>query len=87
MVQQQARAYLQPAAAKDPAALTAQDAQKEVASSLVTYEQGGADAPAVNRILAESWRHGTSSFVWHRRRALSLWKKIGLVLLLDHPAD
>ena len=46
MVQQQAQAYLQPAAAKDPAAMTSQEAQKEIASNLVTYEQGGADAPA-----------------------------------------
>ena len=45
MVQQQAQAYLQPSAAKDPATMTSQEAQKEIASNLVTYEQGGPDAP------------------------------------------
>jgi hypothetical protein len=53
MVKQQAQAFLQPATATDPAALSPQDAQKEVASNLVTYEKGGADAPAAKqRIVA-----------------------------------
>ena len=46
MVQQQAKAYLQPAASENPATMSPQEAQKEVASNLMTYEQGGADAPA-----------------------------------------
>ena len=46
MVQQQAQAYLQPPTSADPATMTPQDAQKEIASNLVTYEQGGANAPA-----------------------------------------
>ena len=45
MVQQQAQAYLQPTN-PDPATMSPQDAQKAVATDLVTYEQGGADAPA-----------------------------------------
>ncbi len=45
MVQQQAQAYLQPIN-PDPAAMSPQDAQKAIASNLVTYEQGGSDAPA-----------------------------------------
>ena len=45
MIKQQADAYLQPTNT-DPATMSPQDAQKEVASDLVTYEQGGADAPA-----------------------------------------
>lgn len=45
MVQQQAQAYLQPTD-PDPATMGPQDAQKAVASNLVTYEKGGADAPA-----------------------------------------
>ena len=45
MIQQQAQTYLQPADA-NPATMTPQDAQKQIASNLVTYEQGGADAPA-----------------------------------------
>ena len=51
MVQQQAQAYLQPTN-PDPATMSPQDAQKAVATNLVTYEQGGADAPAAkNRII------------------------------------
>lgn len=45
MIQQQAQSYLQPAN-PDPATMTPQDAQKQVASNLVTYAKGGADAPA-----------------------------------------
>ena len=53
MIKQQAQAFLQPATTSDPAAMSPQDAQKEVASSLVTYEKGGADAPAAKqRIVA-----------------------------------
>ena len=43
MVQQQAQAYLQPTN-PDPATMSPQDAQKEVARSLATYAGGGADA-------------------------------------------
>ena len=46
MIQQQAQAYLQPTAAKDPAAMSSQDAQKEIATNLAAYMRGGADAPA-----------------------------------------
>ena len=46
MVQQQAKAYLQPAGTTNAANLTPQQAQTEVASNLVTYEQDGANAPA-----------------------------------------
>lgn len=45
MMQQQAKEYLQPAN-PDPAAMTPQDAQKEIATNLTTYLAGGADAPA-----------------------------------------
>ena len=45
MVQQQAQAYLKPAD-PDPATMTPQDAQKQVATDLVTYAKGGQDAPA-----------------------------------------
>ena len=45
MVQQQAQAYLQPTN-RDPATMSPQDAQKAIAQDLVTYERGGADAPA-----------------------------------------
>ena len=51
MVQQQARAYLQPSN-PDPATMSPQDAQKEIAGDLVTYEQGGTGAEAAkNRII------------------------------------
>ena len=46
VVQQQAQAYLQPSTATDPATMSPQDAQKAIAQNIVTYEQGGADAPA-----------------------------------------
>ena len=46
MIQQQAQSYLQPTATSNPAAMTPQEAQKAVASDLVTYEQGGPDAAA-----------------------------------------
>ena len=45
MIQQQAQAYLQPIN-PDPANMSPQDAQKAIAKNLVTYESGGADAPA-----------------------------------------
>ncbi len=45
MIQQQAQAYLQPANT-DPATMTPQEAQKAIATNLVTYARGGADAPA-----------------------------------------
>jgi len=45
MMQKQADAYLGPSNS-DPATMTLQDAQKEVAANLVTYAGGGADAPA-----------------------------------------
>ncbi len=52
VLQQQAQAYLKPAN-PDPASMTPQDAQKEVASSLVTYAQGGANAAAAKeRVIA-----------------------------------
>ncbi len=45
MLQQQARAYVQPTDT-DPATMNAQDAQKEVARNLTIYARDGADAPA-----------------------------------------
>jgi len=45
MVQQQAQAYLQPTN-PDPASMSPQDAQKAIATDLVTYAGGGADAAA-----------------------------------------
>jgi len=52
MLQQQARAYMQPAN-PDPAAMSPQDAQKAIASNLVTYARGGADAQgAKDQIIA-----------------------------------
>jgi len=45
MLQQQAQAYLQPTN-PDPATMSPQDAQKEVATNLATYAKGGSDAPA-----------------------------------------
>ena len=52
MLQQQAQAYLQPAN-PDPAAMTPQQAQKEVASNLATYAKGGPDAAAAKeRVIA-----------------------------------
>lgn len=45
MIQQQAQAYLQPTN-PDPATMSPQDAQKEIATNLATYAGGGADAPA-----------------------------------------
>ena len=45
MLQQQAQAYLQPTN-PDPAKLTSQDAQKEIASNLAAYVKGDPDAPA-----------------------------------------
>lgn len=53
MIEQQAQSYLQPAATSDPAAMSAQDAQKAIASELSTYAAGGADAAAAkDRIIA-----------------------------------
>ena len=52
MVKQQVDAFLQPPAA-DPANMSPQDAQKEIASNLATYAKGGPDAPAAKaRIVA-----------------------------------
>ena len=52
MLQQQAQSYLKPAN-PDPATMTPQDAQKEVATNLVTYAKGGPDAPAAKqRVIA-----------------------------------
>ena len=48
VVQQQAQSYLQPTNT-DPATMSPKDAQKQIASNLVTYEQGGADAPAAKQ--------------------------------------
>jgi hypothetical protein len=45
VVQQEARAYLQPTN-PDPATMSPEDAQKDVAKNLVTYAGGGADAAA-----------------------------------------
>jgi hypothetical protein len=45
MLQDQAQAFLQPAN-PDPATMTPQDAQKEVAKDLVIYARSGADAPS-----------------------------------------
>jgi hypothetical protein len=45
MIQQQAQAYLKPAN-PDPATMSPQDAQKEIATNLVTYAGGDADAHA-----------------------------------------
>lgn len=46
ILQQQAQSYLQPTTTTNPAAMTPQEAQKTIASDLVTYEQGGPDAAA-----------------------------------------
>ncbi len=52
MLQQQAQAYLQPTN-PDPATMSPQDAQKELARNLGTYAGGGADAPAAkDRVIA-----------------------------------
>ncbi len=52
VLQQQAQAYLKPADT-DPATMSPQDAQKEVAANLVTYAKGGPDAPAAKeRVVA-----------------------------------
>ena len=52
LVQQQTRAYLAPTNT-DPATMSPQDAQKEIASNLATFAQGGTDAPAAKqRIIA-----------------------------------
>lgn len=45
MLQQQAQAYLQPTN-PDPATMSPQDAQKSIATNLVTYVRGGSDAAA-----------------------------------------
>jgi hypothetical protein len=45
MLQQQAQAYLQPTN-PDPATMSPQDAQKDVAKNLATYARGGSEAPA-----------------------------------------
>jgi hypothetical protein len=45
MIQDEAKSFLQPGD-PDPAAMSPQDAQKEIAKNLLPYVQGGADAPA-----------------------------------------
>ena len=50
MIQQQAQAYLQPTN-PDPASMSAQDAQKAIATDLVTYAGGGADGRGQERIV------------------------------------
>ncbi len=45
MVQQQAQSYMQPTNS-DPATMSPQDAQKQIATNLTTYLKGGSDAPA-----------------------------------------
>ena len=50
MLQQQAQAYLQPSN-PDPAKMSPQDAQKEIASNLATYVKGGSGATAKERII------------------------------------
>ncbi len=45
VLQQQAKAYLQPADT-DPATMSPQDAQKQLVTNLATYAKGGPDAPA-----------------------------------------
>ena len=51
MLQQQAQAYLQPSS-PDPAKMSPQDAQKEIASNLATYVKDGSEAPmAKERII------------------------------------
>jgi hypothetical protein len=45
VIQEQAQAYLQPTN-PDPATMSPQDAQKEVAKNLVTYARGGTEGPA-----------------------------------------
>jgi len=52
MLQQQAQSYLRPTNT-DPATMSPQDAQKEVARNLVTYASGGTDAAAAkDRVIA-----------------------------------
>jgi len=52
MIQQQAQAYLKPAN-PDPATMSPEDAQKDIATNLVTYAKGGPDAAAAKtRIIA-----------------------------------
>ena len=52
VVQQQAQAYLKPAD-PDPATMSPQDAQKQVATNLATYAKGGPDAAAAKeRVIA-----------------------------------
>ena len=56
MIQQQAQAYLQPTNS-DPATMSPQDAQKAVATDLVTYAGGGTDAAAAKERISTSWPH------------------------------
>jgi len=50
LIQEQAQAYLQPAS-PDPASMTPEDAQKEIARNLVTFAGGGTDAPAAKELI------------------------------------
>jgi hypothetical protein len=52
MIQQQAQEYLKPAN-PNPATMSPQDAQKEVARNLVIYAKDGPDAPAAKRQMIE----------------------------------
>ena len=45
MLEQQAQGYLQPTS-PDPVTMSPQDAQKDIATNLVTFTKGGGDAPA-----------------------------------------
>lgn len=61
MIQQQAKAYLQPAN-PNPATMTPEDAQKAIATDLATYVAGGAGAPAAKeRIIAITAAQGKIS--------------------------
>jgi hypothetical protein len=52
MIQQQAQSYLQPTN-PDPATMSPQDAQKEIATSLTTYAGGGPDAAAAKERIVD----------------------------------
>jgi hypothetical protein len=63
MIQQQAQSYLQPTNT-DPATMSPQDAQKEIAATLTTYAGGGPDAaasPTKRRASRNGGRHSVRS--------------------------
>ena len=66
MLQQQAQAYLQPTN-PDPATMSPQDAQKQVATNLATYAKGGPDAPAAKE--QSHQHHGGAAAHQPRRRS------------------